>query len=161
MVAQPHTPIKPDPPLRLLTAFYEAFPGMEPQAVMLAPGRDIWVAASPAEGRHYRLYNADQDQRTLFTWRDATHARTALRRPLPRWARYPAAVIAHLCASQPALDHRAVNLVLAADEAPGLRREFGLGIAVAALWHELAGMPTTPDALTKLVDHVRRTRIEA
>lgn len=133
---------------------------MEPQAVMVAPGREVWVAAVATEGRHYHLYNADTDHRTTFTWRDAGRNRTVLRRPLPRWARYPAGVIHHLCAVNPQLDIRAASLVLAADEAAGPRREFGMGIAVAALWHELAGIPITGDDLNKQVDHVRRTHIE-
>lgn len=157
VVAQPQSQTKTNPPVRLLAAFQTAFPGQEPAAVLLAPGRDIWVAASPAEGRHYHLYNADKEHGTTFTWRSAMYRRTVLQRPLPAWSRYPAGVIHHLCAQGGPLDLAAVRLVLAADEAPGPGRDYGTGLAVAALWYELAGEPYTQETLIAVVDSVRRS----
>lgn len=157
MVAQPQTKLQADPPLRLLAAFQTAYPGQEPETVLLAPGRDIWIAALRQDGRHYRLYNADKGQRTIVTWRSIMHQQTAQRRPLPRWSRYPAGVIHQLCAQGGPLDMPAVNLVIAADEAPGPRRDYGMGIAVAALWHELAGQPYTQETLLAITDAVRRS----
>ncbi len=160
MVAQPQIPVKPDPPVRLLSGFYEIFPDVEPQTVLLAPGKAVWVAAVATSGHQYHLYNADREKQVRFTWRSAGWMQTIMRRPLPRWSRYPAGVIHHLQAQSFEFDIPAINLVIACDEPDGPAADFGAGVAVAALWYDLAGADYTHDSLVQVVDTVRRKYIE-
>lgn len=147
-----------DPPLRLLASFYESFPGTSPTWILKAPGRDMWIAARPTEDTTYTLAAPDLDGRTTFNWRSAKSMRTVLNRPLPRWARYPAGVIATLGDS--GIDVPGMEIVLVGDETPGLRYEYALGMALAALSHEVNRLHYETSALIEVVDRAYREYVE-
>ncbi len=147
-----------NPPLRLLMAWQAHYPQHEPQWLVKAPGRDMWVAGLMIEGHTYQLYNADTESATTFDRQGAKRKRTVLNRPLPRWARYPAGVIFHL--SQQGLVVDGMGLVLAGDEPPGPRYDYGLGMAIAALVYTYHQQPYDAELLLQIVDAVRRDYME-
>lgn len=147
----------PDPPLRLLMAFHNAFEGVSPTHILQAPGREMWVAAH-VDGEEFHLHAPDLDGRTVFTWRSAKNKRTNLNRPLPKWARFPAGVIVRLCAA--GMDVSGVQVVVAGDEA-GMRYNYAVAIAIAALWHQIHEREYTTDSLIEIVEKVRRDYMEA
>ena len=148
-----------NPPIFLLAAFSSAFPNRQPTHIIHVPGRSMWIAASTEQTAHYNIHVPDLDSRTSFSLRSARVKKTVLNRPLPRWARYPAGVIRTLCANGMYID--GVDTVVVGEEAQGLRYEYGLGIAIAALWHHLTDTPYGDDTLRDLVERVRRDYVEA
>ncbi len=147
----------PDPPLSLITAFHELHLADSPDHILQAPGRDLWIAAVIHDTNTYTFHAPDFEGKTTFSWRTAKDKRTILKRPLPRWARYPAGVVVELCAR--GFDIRGVEAVIAGHEAPGPRYDYGMGVAVAALWHTVADAPYDVNDLLSLVDRVRRNYI--
>jgi hypothetical protein len=93
-----------------------------------------------------------------FNLQSAKIRRTVTQRPLPRWARYPAGVIMTMC--EIGLDMRGLTGVVCANEPPGPRYEYSLGILFAALCHELNEQPYETDVLTEIVDRVHREYVE-
>lgn len=150
--------IDPDPPLRLLAAFHEQFPTLSPEWIVKAPDRDMWIAACLTGGEELTLASADQDGRAMFTWRTARLKRTITNRPLPRWARYPAGVVLTLIDAE--MDVIGLGAVLAGEEPLGPRYDYALGMAFAALWHQLHERPFSTASLIDLLDHVRRDYVE-
>ncbi len=146
-----------DPPIRLLAAFNEVYPSLSPSHVIQPPGRDMWIAAAVNTTREYTLHASDLGGRTKLNWRSAKQKMTVLRRPLPRWARYPAGVIYLL--GDTGIEVDGVDVVIVGDEAHGPRYDFALGVTVAALWYELNDLPYTPESLIDLVERVRREYI--
>ncbi len=147
----------PDPPLRLLVAFQQAYPGQGMKWIARAPGREVWLAAAPSGANQFTLTAPDIEGQTTFSLRSAKLKQTVMQRPLPRWARYPAGVT--LVAHDVGLEVIGSNLVMVGEEPPGPRFDYGFGIAFAALWHDLCGQPYTIDRLIELVDHARREYI--
>ena len=148
-----------NPPLRLMAAFQEAFPGAKPDHIIQAPSREMWVAALMRDSGEFTLHVPDAGSgRAVFNWRSAKLKRTTLNRPLPSWARYPAGVIMTLCAN--GLDTTGFDAVVAGEEPEGPRYEYGMGMAFAALLHTIHGRPYTPDSLLEVVEQVRRDYIE-
>jgi galactokinase len=146
-----------NPPLRLLATFNDAFDQMPPGLVIKAPGREMWVAASVDGVKDFVIHSSDHDGHTRFDWRSAKNKKTVLKRPLPRWVRYPAGVIVHLCAND--MDLPGVRAVIAGEEA-GERYDYATGIAFAALWHHLYEKDYTAAQLIPIVEHVRREYVE-
>ncbi|GAB4513856.1 MAG: hypothetical protein OHK0046_15130 [Anaerolineae bacterium] len=146
-----------DPPLRLLSAFQSAYPEHNPETIVLTPGRELWIAACTSD--LFELHTPDLNGRTRFNWRDAKFKRTVLNRPLPRWSRYPAGVIYTLCAD--GLEVSGFKAVIMGAEAAGVRYEYGLGLAVAALLHTLHGREYTANSLVDIMERVRREYVEA
>lgn len=147
-----------NPPLRLLVAFQQAFPDCLPDWVIRAPGRDMWIAAVPARDSEFTLVAADLDGRVTFNLQSAKTRRTVTQRPLPRWARYPAGVT--LLLAQAGVDVIGLKMVVMGDEPPGVRYDYALGIAFAALWHDLHQLPYTVDDLIDVVDRTRRDYVD-
>lgn len=147
-----------DPPLRLLAAFTERYPGMQPGYVVQAAGREMWVAATIGDATAFTLHAPDLEGRASFDWRSAKNQRTLLRRPLPSWARYPAGVIVHLCAN--GLDLPGLDAVVVGTEASGPRYDFSLGVAFATLWYEIYELDYAPADMVDIVDHVRREYVK-
>lgn len=154
-----------NPPLRLIAAFDRLFPAQTPTWVVQTPGHDAWIAAAPADDTAftYTLGCTGHDApastvgRAVLTWQSAYHKRTVYQRPLPYWARYPAGVIVDLCAA--GMDTPNLHAVLLGEETSRPRYEYGLGMVVAALWHEMHGQPYSQDILREVVDRVRREYI--
>lgn len=150
--------ISGDPPMRLLLAFQEHFPEFAPTWVLQAPGRDMWVAASLIESTALTLVAPDFDAHTTFSYRSAKTRLTVLNRPLPNWARYPVGVL--LALRDQGMETTGLQAVLAGGEPQGPRYEHAMGIAIAALWHEIHGRPHTTHTLIDLVEQVRREYVE-
>lgn len=147
-----------NPPLRLLAAFQDVFPGATPDHIVQAPGREMWVAAVMRDHDEFTLHAPDAGSgRAVFNWRSAKLKRTILNRPLPRWARYPAGVIMTLCAS--GLDTVGFDAVVAGEEPEGPRYDYGMGMAVAALLYTIHQKAYTADSLLEVVEQVRRDYI--
>ena len=150
---------KNDPPVRLLAAFQIAFDNAEPEVIVQAPGRDLWLAASTAADNTVHVFAPDLGRHTAFSVRSARARRTLLRRPLPTWARYIAGVTVTLY--DDGHDVPGLRLVALGNELPGPRYHHALGIAIAALWHTLRQESPGTDAVLELVERVRRDYVEA
>lgn len=148
-----------DAPLRLLVAFQQAFPDQSPAWVVRAPGRELWLAAARAERERITIFSPEMESRVAFTLQSAKMRRTHQQRPLPLWARYPAGVT--LTLAQDGVEVISANLALLSGEPPGPRYEYGLGMAIAALWHEINALPFTVDTLIEVVDRTRRDYVDA
>jgi galactokinase len=146
-----------DAPLRLLMAFHQAFDGAQPDHVIQAPGREMWVAASVVD-REFAVYAPDLEGRAVFSWQSAKQRRTILNRPLPHWARYPAGVIILLC--QSGLDIPGIRAVVVGEEV-GPRYEYSIGIAFAALWHHLHDAHVSSEDLIDIVERARREYVSS
>jgi hypothetical protein len=151
------THTKTDPPVRLLVAFQQVYSSL-PEWVVQAPERQMWVAACVRDDKRVRMFAADSGGRVTFTRQSARRKVTHLRRPLPRWARFPAGVIVALGDRDLMLP--GMTLAFVGDEAPGPRFDHSLGMAIAALGYELCGQSYTPLLLLELVEQVRREYIE-
>ena len=125
---------------------------------MQAPGRDMWIAAVVQDEHNYTLHAVDTDASTRFDHRSAKSKRTLMRRPLPGWARFPAGVVATLGDD---LSIPGMVAMFAGDEPAGPRYAFSVGLAVAALCHELAEVDYTPQQLHTLLERVRRGYLDA
>jgi len=147
-----------NPPLRLLVAFQDAFPGLSPEWMVQIPGRDMWVAAVPHQRDQFTIVAPDLDANTTFSLRSAKARRTVLNRPLPDWARYPAGVTMML--AQAGLDSPGLDAIIVGEEPAGPRYHYALGMAVAALLHDLHAKPYTAESLLTIVEMVRREYVE-
>jgi galactokinase len=149
----------PDPPIRLLAAFQQAFPNESPDWITRAPGRDVWLAASPAPSDHFTVFSPDQGGQTTFSMRSAKLKQTVYQRMLPRWAYYPAGVMLVLYNLGHELNGRHIAVI--SEEPDGPAYDYGIGIAFTAYWHEVLDMPFTIDSLIEVVDKARRDYVEA
>jgi hypothetical protein len=148
---------KPNPPLRLLTAFQQQYADVKPTWIVQAPGRDTWIAAAPA--LTYALASADRPSRARFNRRTAVFKRSLLLRPLPQWTRYATGVVVAL--EDAGFDVSPFQAVtLSEDRIFGPRHDHAVGMAVAALIHEMAEQPYTADGIFNLVEQVRRNYVE-
>lgn len=147
-----------NPPIRLLTAFTERCPDCTPTWLLRVPEREMWAVGVPLEGEEITVVAIDHDGQATFTPRSARFKRTALNRPLPRWARYPAGVALALANGEYA--PRGMLLVIAGDEPAGPRYDHALGMAFAAVCYLREGHAATGAALIELVEQVRRDYVE-
>lgn len=147
-----------NPPVRLLAAFYELYPGRTPEVIARAPGRDMWAAALRTNDETYTVIVPDLGGKAHFSRRSAITRRTVLNRPLPHWARFPAGVVIAL--SDAGFDASGFEAVLVGDEPQGPRYEYALGVTVAALWHDLLGLPYIEAGLVEFVEQARREYVE-
>jgi len=97
---------------------------------------------------------ADADSKVTFSLQTARVGQTILKRPLPRWSRYPAGSL--LLLDSIGAEIEALNILLLVDEPAGPRFDYALGTAVAALWHEVARRSYAPATLIEVVDRTRR-----
>jgi galactokinase len=145
--------------MRLLMTFQEEFPAADPQWVLQAPGRDMWIAANFGSDPTFTFHVPDLEAHTSFNYRSAKIRSTVLNRPLPTWARYVAGVLIVL--RNMGMESVGLQAVLAGSEPAGPRYDYALGIAVAGLWHEAHQQPYTAASLIELVEQVRRTYVES
>ncbi len=148
--------IPPDanPPVRLLMRAGDVLGTAQPDWLVQAPGREMWIAGCATQTNEYEITSDDHNRKTRFSHRSAKTRQTVLRRPLPRWARYPAGVVTLLGDS--GVDVPGFRALLLGNEPEGPRYDFAAGLVVAAFCYILADQPHTPDALTQIVDRVRR-----
>jgi hypothetical protein len=151
-------PYSTDPPLRLLVKFGQLYPDQPPHAIFQAPGFDLWIAAVFPKQERFTLHalEVNENAAITFTLQSARQMRTITQRPLARWARYPAGVIALL----DWFNISGMYAVICGDETVGVRYEYGAGILIAALWHELREQPYTLGDLSAIVDNVQREAME-
>ena len=147
-----------NPPVMLLAAFAESFPEQAVQFLARAPGREMWIAASYSCEEALTVVAPEVEGRATFNLQSAKVKQTITRRPLPRWARYPAGVI--LLLAQDGLDLSGLNMVVMGNEPPGPRFDYGSGMAFAALWHDIYQLDYTIDTLIDIVDRTRREYVE-
>lgn len=147
-----------DPPVRLLAAFNQAFPDDRLTWLIKAPGRDVWIAAARASDAQFTIVEPESEIRATFNLQSAKLKLTATRRPLPRWARYPAGVTLRL--AKDGLDVIGLKMVFVGDEPAGPRYDHALGMAFAALWHDLYELSYTVDTLIEIADRTRREYVE-
>jgi galactokinase len=147
-----------DAPMQLLMAFQENYPASQPEWVVQAPGREMWIAALFNDSAAFTLYAADLESRVSFTYRSAKLMQTVHQRPLPRWARYPAGVLLSL--REMGMERTGLEAVIAGTEPSGPRYEHAVGIVIAALWYQIHDRAATPESLLELVERTRREFIE-
>jgi galactokinase len=143
-----------NPPVMLLAHFSASYPGLSISWMLPAPERTVWVAGALAHGDSFTIVAPDLDSRAVFDLISARHKNTLRARPLPRWARYPAAVALQL--EQRGLNLCGANMVVMGTEPSGPRYEHAIGMAFAAFWHEVYGMPCDAPSLVDLVDQAQR-----
>lgn len=143
-----------DPPVRLLAAFFNSFPGHTPDCLVKAPDRELWSMATRRETGRFTLVAPDLDGEVSLTTQSALNGQTAANRPLPGWARFPAGVLAALV--QNSLPLSGADIAIAGDEPLGPRYDYALGLVVGAALLSLAGQPYTTDQLVGLVETARR-----
>jgi hypothetical protein len=148
------------PPVHLLTGFARVCPDQHPAWLMHAPGREMWIAARPAdEIEGYTIYSVNHDATARFDWRSAKYYKSRVQRPLPAWSRYAAGVILALGASP--LDVPGLRAAVYYESVvSGPRHDHALGLVIAALWYAIHNTPVEQDTLMDLLDRVRRTYIE-
>lgn len=152
-------PFDANPPLRLLVAYQQCWPDSTPEIVFCAPGRSLWLAGRLCAHDRWTLRAPDVSDTASasFTRQSARLRQTWLRRPLPRWARFPAGVLLTLAdAEAPGLE-----AVVCGDEPPGPRYEYALMLLFVALLYELADRPYLPGDLSAAADAVLREFIDA
>ena len=143
-----------NPPLRLLIAFQQRHSD-PPSYVLQVPGRDMWLAAAHSGNNSYTLVAPDLDANTTFDLHSARLRKTNIRRPLPRWSRYPAGVLATL-ADSGQLQLPGMLTVMAGDEPSGPRYEYALGMAFGALWYVVNGGACDEPCLINLLSRVQK-----
>jgi galactokinase len=147
-----------NPPLRLLVAFQQAYRTTTPDWIVQVPDREMWVAASACGDETYTIVTPDLEARTAFKLRTAKTRRTAMNRPLPRWARYVAGVM--LVLANDGWGVPGLDVALAGEEPSGPRYDYALGMAQAALLHEIHHQPYTTRILLNIVDRVQRDYVD-
>lgn len=147
-----------NPPVMLLASFASTFPEQVVQFLARAPGREMWIAASYSNDEAFTVVAPEVEGRATFNLQSAKVKQTITRRPLPRWARYPAGVT--LMLAQDGLDLIGLNMVVMGNEPPGPRFDYGSGMAFAALWHDLYDLHYTIDTLIEICDRARREYVE-
>lgn len=153
-----HNTLPVDPPVRLLALYQQVYPDTKPDIVFQAPGREMWALANITERGEYAITSSEMAARAVFSRQSAKVRRTVLQRPLPRWARYAAGMV--LLLDDAGLAVPGLEAVVCADEPPGPRYDYALGILVAALWHDLYRRAVSPDMLREITDTVRREYVE-
>lgn len=151
-------PTSTELPVRLLVRFQQHYPDIEPQIVLQAPGRDLWVMAVITDQALITLDAVELNARTHFSLHSARYKQTVLHRPLPRWARYAAGVIVQM--DQSMLSIPGINAVVSGDEPPGPRYEYTLGVLFAALLHTFHEAPYTHTQLIDITEKARRDYVE-
>jgi hypothetical protein len=143
-----------DPPLRLLVAYQMQFPGDEPEMLFCAPGRDLWLAGRMNGTPRFTLTALDinPDAPVSFTMQSARQMQTHTQRPLPRWARFPAAGLRLLASFHP----MGMDALICGDEPPGPRYDYALLLLFAGLTYTLSGTPYTPALLGEIADAALR-----
>ncbi|MEQ8675971.1 MAG: hypothetical protein RLP44_23510 [Aggregatilineales bacterium] len=143
-----------NPPIRLLAGFNAAYSGRSTEHLIYVPGRSMWVAAVGTDTVDFSIHVPDLEARTTFSLRTAKFKKTVLNRPLPQWGRFPAGVLLELCNA--GMDIEGLGAVIVGDETHGIRYEYGLGVAVAALVFTIHDTPYSDDDLIDIVEKVRR-----
>lgn len=133
---------------------HQTFGGHQPEWLVQAPGREMWIAAVTTEDHLYTVEAADHDSSVKFTHRSAKTGKTHLKRPLPDWARYPAGVVVTLGDGGLALP--GFHAIILGDEPAGPRYDFSTGVAFAAFCYRLADVEADEGRLLDVAETVRR-----
>ena len=148
-----------DPPLRLLAAFFDNFPGQTPEQVLQAPERDMWGMATQRDSGRFTIVAPDLADEVSVTLESARYGQTAFNRSLPAWARFPVGVIVALADAGLALP--GADIAVAGEEPAGPRYAYSLALVVAALVYALTGRPYSAAQLVALVERTRRDQLDS
>lgn len=151
-------PEQTNPPLRLLMQVPNLLERHQPDFVVQAPGRDVWVAAVVQQQAEYTVYSLDDEADTTFSHRSAKSLKTVLKRPLPVWARYPAGVVAML--GDAGMDLPGFEAVIVSEEPSGPGCAFAVGLAFTALCHVITVQDVSEAEMRVFVDRVRRQFVD-
>jgi hypothetical protein len=144
--------------LHLLAAFEKTYPQSAPDWVIQLPDREVWIAA--AAHIDFMLYSADHNASTQFSYRSAKLKRTLLQRPLPSWSRYAAGTIVQLLDSGLEISGFKAAVISESQSNLPARYDHAVGLAIAALCHQIGGRPYSPDAILEIVEKTRRQYVE-
>jgi galactokinase len=150
MTILPHV----DAPIHLLANFAEAFPESASEFTLQVPGRALWVAGCRRRDRQFRLASVGMGSRTALTYQSAKMRQTIMRRPLPAWALYAAAMAVYL--ADKGVDCGGFNIVIAGDEGSSSRYTYAIGAAFGAAYYQTAGISYNEATLMDDLDHARR-----
>jgi hypothetical protein len=150
MTILPHV----DAPIHLLANFAQAFPDSASEFTLRVPGRDLWVAGCRRRDRQFRIAPVDLGGRAALTYQSAKLRQTVMRRPLPAWAHYAAAMAIYL--ADKSIDCDGFNIVVAGDEGSSPRYIYALGAAFGVTYYHTAGIPCDEATLMHDLDHARR-----
>ncbi|MGB1287814.1 MAG: hypothetical protein ACPG7F_14840 [Aggregatilineales bacterium] len=142
-----------NPPLRLMMTCQQHLSD-NPDHLLKVPGRELWIAANIRDDGIYTLILPDLDARTSFTHRSLRRNQTRFHRPLPQWATYPAAILPVLKTENYPLP--GYTAVIVGDEPPGVRYNYALGMALAALAYTHHETPCDEDTLLAIMQQVTR-----
>lgn len=117
----------------------------------------MWVAAALAPDERYHVVSAEHNARASFTHQSAKACQTVQRRPLARWARYPAGVVVALTAQGVTVPGFYAAFISTETFTP--RAEYGAGMAFADLLNTMCAQRLSPRDLHELVERVRRDYI--
>jgi len=145
-------------PLRLLVQFQQRCPDTEPELVLQAPGRDLWMMAMLNTSGRVALASVELNARTVLSAHSARYKRTMLHRPLPKWSRYAAGVLISLDDSN--LTVSGLTAVVGGDEPVGPRYEYTLGVLMAGLIYTVNQQSFTHSKLFEIADRARRDYVE-
>jgi len=145
-------------PLRLLVQFQQRYPDTEPELVLQAPGRDLWMMAMLNTGGLIALDSVELEARVVFTAHSVRYKQTALHRPLPKWARYAAGVLMSLDDAN--LPVSGLAAVVGGSEPVGPRYEYTLGVLMAGVISTLNEQTYTHSKLFEIADRARRDYVE-
>lgn len=142
-----------NPPLRLLAAFQQEF-NKPPEWLIQMDEREMWVAAEITGGTTYTLIMPDMTVRIRFDRSSAKRNQTTRKRPIPSWARFISGSVGIL--ARMGLEMPGATIVIAGDEPKGPRYEYSLGMAFAALWHEINEQDYTTESLLDIMDEIQK-----
>lgn len=141
-----------NPPLRLLVAF-ETLIQQPPELLMGVKGRDVWLAGVWGNHERWQVYVPDWEAQVIFSAASIAKRQNAAGRPLPLWAR-PLIAAWQMLGEAHQLPVEGARFVIVADEPPGPRYEFSVGLAFAAACYERASGQVPPTSA--LIDAVER-----
>jgi hypothetical protein len=150
MTILPHV----DAPIHLLANFAEAYPESTSEFTLHVPGRSLWVAGCRRRDRQFRLASVEMGSRTALTYQSAKMRQTVIRRPLPAWALYAAAMAVYL--ADKGVDCGGFNIVIAGTEGTTTRYTYAVGAAFGAAYYGTMGIPYSEATLMDDLDHARR-----
>jgi hypothetical protein len=143
-----------NPPLRLLAEFQRLY-DKAPQVIADVDGRVMWVGADFNQSHQFVVHVPDLNAQTTFDSRSIRQQKTALGRPLPKWARYLASVTLALGEDNVLLSGGI--FVIVGDEPQGPRYEHALGMAFASVWLEHYQLERSAKYLLDLVERQKNS----
>ncbi|XWX03712.1 hypothetical protein VZO05_14490 [Aggregatilineales bacterium SYSU G02658] len=141
-----------NPPLRLLVAF-EALTQQPPEVMMGVAGREVWLAGVWGHHERWQVHVPDWEAQVIFNAASIAKRQNAAGRLLPPWAR-PLIAAWQMLDSAHHLPSEGARFVIVADDPPGPRYEFSVGLAFAAACYARSSGSVPPTSA--LIDALER-----